>query len=167
MNSEQCEHGDAYVDEESSKKYTSAFIIIIIIIDEKSLLFISILVRDSRAAQLHSCRQRIALFKSLQVESQQERDGGLDKIIQVVKSYIRSSRSPLSPSVNTSPALTDKAHSPYLTDTSTAADDDEYSEQLFYFLLTIVRLSVTCPYADVRKTFKELLKSLEVCMRIE
>ncbi|KAI8878525.1 hypothetical protein K501DRAFT_325973 [Backusella circina FSU 941] len=133
MNSEPCDHG--YVDEET--------------------------IRDSRAAQLHSCRQRIALFKSLQVDSQQDRDNGLEKIIQVVKSYIRSSRSPLSPS---SPSLTDKVHSPYLTDTSITANnsnDDEYSEQLFYFLLTIVRLSVTCPYADVRKTFKELLKSLE------
>lgn len=40
--------------------------------------------------------------------------------------------------------------------------DDEYSEQLFYYLLTILRLSVTCPYADVRQTFKDLLNVLKV-----
>lgn len=41
-------------------------------------------------------------------------------------------------------------------------DNDEYSEQLLYYLLTILRLSITCPYADVRQTFKELLSILKV-----
>lgn len=45
--------------------------------------------RDARAQQLQSSRLRIALFKNLQVESSEERQAALEKIIQVVKSYVR------------------------------------------------------------------------------
>lgn len=112
------------------------------------------LVRDSRASQLQSCRQRIALFKGLQVDNYEDRACALEKIIQVVKSYIRSSLSP----ITTSPTLSD--HS--VTDHTIQCEDDEYSKQLFYFLLTILRLSISCPYADVRQTFKHLLIGLKV-----
>ncbi|KAI7891972.1 PA26 p53-induced protein-domain-containing protein [Mucor mucedo] len=111
-------------------------------------------IRDCRASQLQSCRQRIALFKGLQVDNYEDRGTALEKIIQVVKSYIRSS---LSPSITTSPTLSD--HS--VTDHILNNQDDEYSKQLFYYLLTILRLSITCPYADVRQTFKDLLIGLK------
>lgn len=115
------------------------------------------LVRDSRASQLQSCRQRIALFKGLQVDNYEERVLALEKIIQVVKSFIRSS---LSPSTNTtSPCLSD---SPEQTLQLYDQGGEEYSEQLLYYLLTILRLSYTCPYSDVRQTFQDLLSSLRV-----
>lgn len=115
------------------------------------------LVRDSRASQLQSCRQRIALFKGLQVDNYEERVLALEKIIQVVKSFVRSS---LSPSSNTtSPCLSDlPEHILQLCD----QDGEEYSEQLLYYLLTILRLSYTCPYSDVRQTFQDLLSGLKV-----
>lgn len=133
------------------------------------------IVRDSRASQLQSCRQRIALFKGLQVENYEDRATALEKIIQVVKSYIRSSLSPASST--TSPTLSDPA--PGLTATAAQEDsdttvshttsaeneEDEYSKQLFYYLLTIKRLSISCPYADVRQTFKDLLLGLKVSCR--
>ncbi|CAO3613747.1 unnamed protein product [Mucor fragilis] len=112
-------------------------------------------IRDSRASQLQSCRQRIALFKGLQVDNYEERVLALEKIIQVVKSFIRSS---LSPSTNTtSPCLSD---SPEQTLQLYDQGGEEYSEQLLYYLLTILRLSYTCPYSDVRQTFQDLLSSL-------
>ena len=111
-------------------------------------------VRDSRASQLQSCRQRIALFKGLQVENYEDRSLALEKIIQVVKSYIRSSFSPST----ASPALSDQS----FTISEKSTQDEEYSKQLFYYLLTILRLSISCPYSDVRQTFKDLLVGLKV-----
>ncbi|CEP07939.1 hypothetical protein [Parasitella parasitica] len=113
-------------------------------------------IRDSRASQLQSCRQRIALFKGLQVDNYEERVLALEKIIQVVRSFVRSS---LSPSSNTtSPSLSDSpVHNLHLYD----QDDEEYSEQLLYYLLTILRLAYTCPYSDVRQTFQEALTALK------
>jgi hypothetical protein len=99
----------------------------------------------------------------LQVDSYEERAIALEKIIQVVKSYIRSSLS--SPSSDTSPTLSDHSNT-VVTDQQhqiiTSNEDDEYSKQLFYYLLTILRLSISCPYSDVRQTFKELLIGLKV-----
>lgn len=119
---------------------------------------ICILVRDSRASQLQSCRQRIALFKGLQVDNYEDRVTAVEKIIQVVKSYIRSS---LSPSSGASPALSDQSSS-LISDHILSDVDEEYSKQLFYYLLTILRLSISCPYSDVRQTFKDLLIGLKV-----
>ncbi|KAI8349216.1 PA26 p53-induced protein-domain-containing protein [Choanephora cucurbitarum] len=120
-------------------------------------------IRDSRASQLQSCRQRIALFKGLQVESYEERSAAIEKIIQVVKSYVRSTLSPSS-----------SAGSPNLSDSLIESElledrqDQDFGEQLFYYLLTILRLSLTCPYSDVRQTFKDLLvgikESASICI---
>lgn len=41
---------------------------------------------------------------------------------------------------------------------STEVEADGTDEQLQYFLLTILRLSITCPFSDVRQTFRELLQ---------
>ncbi|RUS27404.1 hypothetical protein BC938DRAFT_483303 [Jimgerdemannia flammicorona] len=41
-------------------------------------------------------------------------------------------------------------------------EQDEIYEQLQHYLLTILRLSVTCPFKDVRQAFMELLKKLQV-----
>ncbi|KAG1055987.1 hypothetical protein G6F43_002096 [Rhizopus delemar] len=128
-------------------------------------------IRDSRANQLQACRQRIALFKGLQIESFEDRALALEKIIQVVKSFIRSSSSrsslsPLSTSNATSPTaiingcVTEEVETAE-QQKNEEEDNDEYSEQLLYYLLTILRLSITCPYADVRQTFKELLSILK------
>ncbi|CAO3649238.1 unnamed protein product [Mucor hiemalis] len=114
-------------------------------------------IRDSRASQLQSCRQRIALFKGLQVDNYEDRVTAVEKIIQVVKSYIRSS---LSPSSGASPALSDQSSS-LISDHILSDVDEEYSKQLFYYLLTILRLSISCPYSDVRQTFKDLLIGLK------
>ncbi|KAI9468257.1 MAG: PA26 p53-induced protein-domain-containing protein [Benjaminiella poitrasii] len=129
-------------------------------------------IRDSRASQLQSCRQRIALFKGLQIESLEERTLALEKIIQVVKSYIRSSSSSNNLSPSSSPNIIDSRNittnllqqeDEVLMDNE---DEDEnnleyYNKQLFYYLLTILRLSLTCPYSDVRLTCKNLLGSLK------
>lgn len=40
--------------------------------------------------------------------------------------------------------------------------DQDFGEQLFYYLLTILRLSLTCPYSDVRQTFRDLLVGIKV-----
>ncbi|CAO3699339.1 unnamed protein product [Rhizopus stolonifer] len=123
-------------------------------------------IRDSRANKLQACRQRIALFKGLQVESFEERALALEKIIQVVKSFIRSSSrsslSPLSKSNATSPTtVMNHCLEETEAEQNNEEDNDEYSEHLSYYLLTILRLSITCPYADVRQTFKELLSILK------
>lgn len=139
------------------------------IFDLKACSF-TLLVRDTRAKQLQACRQRIALFKGLQVESFEDRALALEKIIQVVKSFIRSSssRSSLSPSATSNATSPTAVMNTYIAEEDIEQpegekeQDDEYSEQLFYYLLTILRLSVTCPYADVRQTFKDLLNVLKV-----
>ncbi|KAI8987208.1 PA26 p53-induced protein-domain-containing protein [Pilobolus umbonatus] len=120
--------------------------------------------RDSRVNQLQYCRQRIALFKGLQADSFNDRMTALEKIIQVVKSYIRSSRSPISPpttSPTTAISPLNVIQSPQLLDQCTVDNEDDYGVQLFYYLITIVRLAYTCPYSDVRKTFKDFLKLLK------
>ncbi|KAI7871762.1 PA26 p53-induced protein-domain-containing protein [Spinellus fusiger] len=86
--------------------------------------------RDTRARQLQSSRLRIALFKNLQVESPSERGHALEKIIQVVKSFMRV------------------AHSPSASDTGADTDEDGTDEQLQYLLLTMLRLAHTCPFSD-------------------
>ncbi|KAH8552284.1 PA26 p53-induced protein-domain-containing protein [Umbelopsis sp. PMI_123] len=40
-------------------------------------------------------------------------------------------------------------------------ETEEAAENLHNYLLTIVRLSITCPFRDVRKTFKDLLRKLK------
>jgi hypothetical protein len=42
-------------------------------------------------------------------------------------------------------------------------ETEEAAEKLHNYLLTIVRLSITCPFRDVRKTFKDFLRKLKVC----
>ncbi|KAI9277097.1 PA26 p53-induced protein-domain-containing protein [Phascolomyces articulosus] len=59
--------------------------------------------RDVRALQLQASRLRVALFKNLQVESTDDRQAALEKLIQVVKSYLRVARSPFSCSSACSP----------------------------------------------------------------
>lgn len=149
------------------------------------------LVRDVRARRLESSRLRIALFKALQVDSYGERQVALEKIIQVVKSYMRMAKSPFSPVKNT--VIT--AHPPSTTETAQQAADDASltidttgspntatthlipqtnddttapmdllqtngsDEELQYFLLTMLRLSYTCPFRDVRLTFQQFLKT--------
>jgi hypothetical protein len=94
------------------------------------------------------------------VDNYEDRNLALEKIIQVVKSYIRSS---ISPSSTVSPALSDHSIPDHISnDEDNNSSDDEYSKQLFYYLLTILRLSISCPYSDVRQTFKDLLIGLKV-----
>ena len=97
------------------------------------------------------------MFKGLQVDNYEERVLALEKIIQVVKSFVRSSLSPCSNT--TSPSLSD---TPEHSLQAYHQDDEEYNEQLLYYLLTILRLSYTCPYSDVRQTFQGLLTGLKV-----
>ncbi|KAG0168863.1 Sestrin-1 [Apophysomyces sp. BC1034] len=139
--------------------------------------------RDTRARQLQSSRLRIALFKALQVESQPERQAALEKIIQVVKSYMRLARSPFSPvktsissAESTAPTTPPAAAITSIETSEEAGCRNSHEEQqpgptepaelevggtdeqLQYFLLTILRLSITCPFSDVRQTFRELLQ---------
>jgi hypothetical protein len=46
---------------------------------------------------------------------------------------------------------------------SSDPETEEAAEKLHNYLLTIVRLSITCPFRDVRKTFKDFLRKLKVC----
>lgn len=46
---------------------------------------------------------------------------------------------------------------------SSDPETEEAAEQLHNYLLTLLRLSVTCPFRDVRKTFKDFLRKLKVC----
>lgn len=48
------------------------------------------------------------------------------------------------------------------TELSNDPETEEAAEQLHNYLLTILRLSVTCPFRDVRKTFKDFLRKLKV-----
>lgn len=41
-------------------------------------------------------------------------------------------------------------------------EQEEIYEQLQHYLLTILRLSMTCPFKDVRQAFTELLRKLQV-----
>lgn len=74
----------------------------------------AMIARDARAQQLQSSRLRIALFKNLQVESSEERQAALEKIIQVAKSYvrvvIRSPYSTTSSEVPTTPTTQQQNH---------------------------------------------------------
>ncbi|KAI8343554.1 PA26 p53-induced protein-domain-containing protein [Chlamydoabsidia padenii] len=156
--------------------------------------------RDVRARRLESSRLRIALFKALQVDSFTERQVPLEKIIQVVKSYMRTAKSPFSPmkktatmsrssstatppqqqrddekaantsltidtSESTNPAITNAyTHSiPQTNDDITVPvtclETGGSDEELQYFLLTMLRLSYTCPFRDVRLTFQQFLKT--------
>ncbi|ORZ01761.1 PA26 p53-induced protein-domain-containing protein [Syncephalastrum racemosum] len=138
--------------------------------------------RDTRARQLQAYRLREALFKGLQVESPEspeDRQEALEKILQVVKSFVRVARSPFSSSSpNTPPSnaespLHNKPDTPTntthfdLTELATHQllhDEDAVGgadEQLQYFLLTMLRLSLTCPFKDVRHTFKHFLQTLK------
>lgn len=47
------------------------------------------------------------------------------------------------------------------TELSNDPETEEAAEQLHNYLLTILRLSVTCPFRDVRKTFKDFLRKLK------
>ncbi|GAB5587688.1 hypothetical protein Unana1_02588 [Umbelopsis nana] len=44
---------------------------------------------------------------------------------------------------------------------SSDPETEEAAEQLHNYLLTLLRLSVTCPFRDVRKTFKDFLRKLK------
>ncbi|KAI8142916.1 PA26 p53-induced protein-domain-containing protein [Fennellomyces sp. T-0311] len=126
--------------------------------------------RDVRAQQLQSSRLRVALFKNLQVECAEDRQVALEKIIQVVKSFLRVARSPFSASsseatpVLTCPvraaAMTPKSETDHagITHDALTYDESMTDEQLRYFLLTMLRLAHSCPFGDVRQTFKDFLQ---------
>ncbi|KAI8084711.1 PA26 p53-induced protein-domain-containing protein [Halteromyces radiatus] len=131
--------------------------------------------RDARARRLESSRLRIALFKALQVDSFTERQVSLEKIIQVAKSYMRMAQSPFSPIKSTSTSqLSDNRQPDNSNSTTTKSISQTHDdinapmtcsetggqdEELQYFLLTILRLSYTCPFRDVRQTFQQFLKT--------
>ena len=120
----------------------------------------------------------MALFKGLQVDDPVERQAALEKIIQVVKSYMRVARSPFSPVKNsasstdsTAPTTPPTVESPAtagasrpavvhdeLQDNVTCEEAGGTDEQIQYFLLTMLRLSYTCPFRDVRQAFTEFLQ---------
>ncbi|KAI8065745.1 PA26 p53-induced protein-domain-containing protein [Gongronella butleri] len=85
--------------------------------------------QGEKATRLEACRLRTALFKGLQVDSLSDRQTSLDKIIQVVKSLVRH-----------------------------LEHDKDVEPELQYYLLTMLRLSYTCPFVDVRHTFQSFLK---------
>ncbi|KAI9322851.1 PA26 p53-induced protein-domain-containing protein, partial [Dichotomocladium elegans] len=138
--------------------------------------------RDARALQLQSSRLRVALFKNIQSESAEERQAALEKIIQVVKSFVRVARSPYSvssveaPATPPSPAIpphfypapsvkyddeTDHAnlaHDSLAYDDNCGANDD--SANLRYYLLSMLRLAYTCPFGDVRQAFRAFLQMM-------
>ncbi|CAO3587242.1 unnamed protein product [Absidia cylindrospora] len=156
-------------------------------------------VRDARARRLESSRLRIALFKALQVDSYTERQASLEKIIQVVKSYMRTAKTAFSPIKNTSLSKStagetshqhsdqdkatnsinlslanDTTEAPNGVTTNTSTVPQTYDdipapmtcleiggpdEELQYFLLTMLRLSYTCPFRDVRLAFQQFLKT--------
>jgi hypothetical protein len=142
---------------------------------------------------LESSRLRIALFKALQVDSHSERQVPLEKIIQVVKSYMRMAKSPFSPAKNSATtahpsSTTETTHRQQIADDASLTFDTTESpntatthpilqtnddttastnsrepggsdEELQYFLLTMLRLSYTCPFRDVRLAFQQFLKA--------
>ncbi|KAI9302844.1 PA26 p53-induced protein-domain-containing protein [Cunninghamella echinulata] len=144
--------------------------------------------RDERARRLENSRLRTAFFKGLQTENSMERQVALEKIIQVVKSYMRMvptkvATTPIS--LDTPQQQQQQQQQEYndnnnLTEESliiTHSNDDEEEEEeedstlnmsseadtneeeLQYFLLTMLRLSYTCPFRDVRQTFQRFLKN--------
>lgn len=181
---------------------------------DQPFLSLLTLALDERARRLESSRLRRALFKALQVDSYTERQASLEKIIQVVKSYMRMSQATTPPmksvlpttTTSTSPIdvpSTNKRQSTVATATSSSTADadmdgttidttetpnatatarintksihpayDDISsppmtyteivgphEELHYFLLTMLRLSYTCPFRDVRQAFQQFLQT--------
>lgn len=41
-------------------------------------------------------------------------------------------------------------------------DSIDINEQIFYYLITLLRLSMTCPYIDIRQSCKDFLIGLKV-----
>ncbi|CAO3641073.1 unnamed protein product [Cunninghamella blakesleeana] len=169
--------------------------------------------RDERARRLENSRLRTAFFKGLQTENTAERQVALEKIIQVVKLYMRMVPTKIDSTTisadtqqqqqeeqkgkeieeieeeekerehnnnrnnNDTSNLTEKIgieeKEPHRTDHSKkelhddnedpsfilSSEKDSIEEELQYFLLTMLRLSYTCPFRDVRQTFQRFLKS--------
>lgn len=88
---------------------------------------LAIIARDARAQQLQSSRLRIALFKNLQVESSEERQAALEKIIQVVKSYVRVVvRSPYSTTSSEVPTTPTTQHQQHHVRSSPASPEQQH-----------------------------------------
>ncbi|KAI8394052.1 PA26 p53-induced protein-domain-containing protein [Radiomyces spectabilis] len=137
------------------------------------------LARDTRARQLQSFRLRIALFKPLQTVSDEEREVALDRIIEVAQSYLHIARAPFSPCrkflfspfyfssearATFDPACSSPPLSPEdefsVQALESKLEADNADDQLQHFLLTILRLSKTCPFADVRHTLSHFLQTV-------
>ncbi|KAG2182629.1 hypothetical protein INT44_005608 [Umbelopsis vinacea] len=70
--------------------------------------------------------------------------------------YEQEKTFPQQPSVETLRDLSDDS-----AELPSDPETEEAAEKLHNYLLTIVRLSITCPFRDVRKTFKDFLRKLK------
>lgn len=119
----------------------------------------------------------MALFSSLQSDNQRTRYHSLQKIFSLVRSYALTSvpKTTLQNPVDGAQLQLDNTVSPLSPD-STEADEDnslpsedtrleveEAAEQLHLYLLTLLRLSVSCPYYDVRQRCRRFLDQAQVC----
>lgn len=128
---------------------------------------------------MQASRLRLALFNLIQSDNKKIRQNGLHKIFKLARSYAHTS-APISPSHNhfsiddDGPSNTDNVK---FSSSSDSGDEDpntaiptvdhsleaeEAAEQLHLYLLTLLRLSITCPYSDVRQRCTIFLNQMQV-----
>ncbi|CAG8446448.1 10845_t:CDS:2 [Acaulospora colombiana] len=111
---------------------------------------------------------RIALFQGLRNERPEERKEALAKIERIFEILLAANTpptppTPLTPHTLHTPTSSTSSVSGELSGTADVTDNDvlKAREALDLYILTILRMSVSCPYADVRHAFKKLLKKLK------
>jgi hypothetical protein len=126
---------------------------------------------------MQASRLRVALFSSLQSDNQRTRYYTLQKIFSLVRSYALTSVPKASlpnqmdgapmkmenTEVSSSPESTEADQDNNLPSEDTSLEVEEAAEQLHLYLLTLLRLSVSCPYFDVRQRCKRFLNQAHVC----
>jgi hypothetical protein len=116
-------------------------------------------------------RFRTALFNGIYTETPEQRRMTMENIISVVRSWVKSTADAASspsamvpsdvlPSAGSHSSYTTSSFSPDATrfDPETA---EETRHLLRVHLLIILRMSLNCPFVDVRQTFGEFLSELK------
>lgn len=127
---------------------------------------------------MQASRLRVALFSSLQSDNQRTRYHTLQKIFSLIRSYALTSvpktdlQNPIdrdrlklvNAELSSSPESTEADEDNTLPSEETRLEVEEAAEQLHLYLLTLLRLSISCPYYDVRQRCKRFLDQAQVCI---
>ncbi|KAI9280534.1 PA26 p53-induced protein-domain-containing protein [Umbelopsis sp. AD052] len=128
---------------------------------------------DYQTSRLQASRLRIALFNLLQSDNQKTRQTTLQKIFRLVHSYaITAQNSSFSPvelqnldlenlKISGSPETADDDPNTAIPTVDHSLEAEGAAEQLHLYLLTLLRLTTTCPYSDVRRRCATFLNQLQ------